>query len=502
MTGGLIQLVANGIEDIYLTRDPEITFFKVVYRRHTNFSIEPIPQNFITPLDFGKKATCVISKRGDLINQIILVMTLPNIPEFIGKDKLKKFAWVRKIGLSMIKTIDIIIGDELIDRHYAEWLNIWYELIGPNDRGLDQMLGNIPELYDFSSFKNEYTIYVPLQFWFCRNSGSVLPLISLSYNEVKINVELNDADQCFLISPNHWIPVINDFVNFKPFEYIEQKVDDRVATGLFSHYDQINKRLYYLKTSNNDFQSVKTQNPVTMEIAINQSFDSQNIKYQILNKSGAIAIPAFNSVPQSYSSTNLVNISLGKCFLLVNYVFLDNDERITFLKNKHEYLIEHVLPLNKYTIENTNALLNIDLIGPCKFIVWTVQLKFLKTILHDNFNYTDNKTGKSLIIKETLLIDGQDRITLNEYEYYNYIEPYKYFPRAPSEGINVYSFSLFPDKFQPSGSSNMSYLNNFQIKLQLNPIISSANPSLFNGYALVYNVLQINKGVAGLVFIH
>ena len=156
MTGGLIQLVAYGVEDIYLTRDPQITFFKVVYRRHTNFSIEPIPQNFTQPINFGKKSTCIVSKQGDLINQIYLVITLPPIVQFetYNNCDFTKFAWVKKIGFAIIKNLEIVIGGEIIDRQYGEWLNVWYELIGPRQDAFQNMIGNIPELTDFSSQKD------------------------------------------------------------------------------------------------------------------------------------------------------------------------------------------------------------------------------------------------------------------------------------------------------------------------------------------------------------
>ena len=109
MGGGLIQLVAYGIQDIYISGDPQITFFKVVYKRHTNFSIEPIRQYFSTSLDFGKSSSCTIARHGDLITKMYLVVNLPFIPSFKETDNIKKFAWAKKIGYVIIKTIEIEI---------------------------------------------------------------------------------------------------------------------------------------------------------------------------------------------------------------------------------------------------------------------------------------------------------------------------------------------------------------------------------------------------------
>ena len=132
MSGGLIDLVAKGIEDIFLINNAQITFFKTIYRRYTNFSIEPIPVPFINKPNFGKKTSCIILKNGDLIRKMQLVITLPSIPLFKDEngalDVINKFAWVRKIGFALIKKIEIIINEELIDCQYGDWLNIWNEL--------------------------------------------------------------------------------------------------------------------------------------------------------------------------------------------------------------------------------------------------------------------------------------------------------------------------------------------------------------------------------------
>jgi hypothetical protein len=139
MTGGLIQLVAYGVEDLFLTQDPQITYFKVIYRRHTNFSTEEIPQLFSHDPNFGEKVTCILTKTGDLIRKIYLVLTLPKVSKFVDNnnniDNITKFAWVRRVGFAIIKNIEVQIGEQLIDRQYGEWMNIWTELTNARDRG-------------------------------------------------------------------------------------------------------------------------------------------------------------------------------------------------------------------------------------------------------------------------------------------------------------------------------------------------------------------------------
>jgi len=178
MAGGLMQLVAYGAQDIYLTGNPQITFFKVVYRRHTNFSCESIEQTFNGTVDFGKRVTATISRNGDLIKGMWLEVAFSAVTN-LGYGA----------GHSMIKTAELEIGGQLIDRHYGEWMNIWTELSVPAGKrlGFDLMVGNGSGFTDNAPVAN---MDVPLQFWFCRNPGLALPLIALQYHEVKLVLEL------------------------------------------------------------------------------------------------------------------------------------------------------------------------------------------------------------------------------------------------------------------------------------------------------------------------
>ena len=205
-----MQLVAYGAQDIYLTGNPQITFFKVVYRRHTNFSMEAIEQTFNGNPGFGKKVSCTISRNGDLIHRVYLQTTLPevdlssdpNVSPITGQPNLREFNWVNWVGHQLIKNVEVEIGGQRIDKHYGEWLHLWNELTqSPGlQAGYARMVGNVhklvtPNTSSGSKF-DKTTLYIPLQFWFCRNPGLALPLIALQYHEVKINVEFNDLDAC------------------------------------------------------------------------------------------------------------------------------------------------------------------------------------------------------------------------------------------------------------------------------------------------------------------
>ena len=545
-SGGLIQLASKGQENMYLTDNPEITWFKTQYRRHTNFSIEEIRQNFIHIPDFGSKVVCNIGlKNGDLIHKINLVIKLPDISQFYNTDhtidKITKFRWCRKIGYALIKQIEISIGGKLIDKQYGEWLNIWSELFGKKEYEIDKMIGNIKELYDYSTSKKSYELYIPLRFWFCNYITNALPCICLLHNDIKINLELNTLSSVCNIGPTHYILTENNCVNFIEGEYIEQYIDNETITGQFMYFDDINKRLYYNRISNKLLQNINTY-------SINNSILSDESKQEQINNlinshiiygltSKYQAIPKINDTEEILTSylhkyTPLTNISLKDCYLLVDYIFLDTEERKRIYEQKHEFLIEQLILANDTIINNQTTSI-LSLYNPVKYIVWTVQQEYLtQKYNNDHFNYTNsykyfdilniknkefngkkdknnlndklinNQLGESNIINSILYLNDIKRIEQQDNFYYGLIQPLQHFNYIPQTGINLYSFSLRPCDFQPSGSCNMSAIDNIKLLNNLDKIINKNNPGHLKVYGVCYNILKIESGLGGLVFVN
>ncbi len=233
MGGGLMQLVAYGAQDIYLTGNPQITFFKVVYRRHTNFSMESIEQTFNGNANWGKKVSCTISRNGDLIHRVYLQTTLPAVD--IRDQTGKTFKWSSWVGHQLVKNVEVEIGGQRIDKHYGEWLHLWNELSqSPGlQQGYARMVGNTAALTVAGSGTEDTTLYIPLQFWFCRNPGLALPLIALQYHEVKVNVEFNELSKCHTTNGT----VSNaDLKNTSLFvDYIYLDTDERRRFAQVSH---------------------------------------------------------------------------------------------------------------------------------------------------------------------------------------------------------------------------------------------------------------------------
>ena len=225
-----MQLVAYGAQDIYLTGNPQITFFKVVYRRHTNFAVESIEQTFNGQADFGKRVTATISRNGDLIQQMYLEVVTP----VMGNEGQ---TWTYGIGNALVKQAEIEIGGQLIDRQYGDWMNIWTELTTPEGKrkGYDNMVGNKAgpnTQIGFIDAQETRRFYVPLQFWFNRNPGLALPLIALQYHEVKLNLEIRPAAELINVTTS----TVTNGLSCKLYvDYIYLDTDERRRFAQVSH---------------------------------------------------------------------------------------------------------------------------------------------------------------------------------------------------------------------------------------------------------------------------
>jgi len=450
MGGGLMQLVAYGAQDIYLTGNPQITFFKVVYRRHTNFSMEAIEQTFNGSADFGKRVTCTVSRNGDLMHRVYLQVTIPKTKATAVGGR-----WLNHLGHVLIKYAEVEIGGQRIDKHYGDWMHIWNELSQESGKkaGYANMIGNVPALTlpakGDTDFLPEMDLYIPLEFWFCRNPGLALPLIALQYHEVKINLEFRTFTEC---------------------------------------------------------------------------------------------------------SNALTAGSLEAASLFVDYIYLDTDERRRFAQVSHEYLIEQVQFTGDESVSSVSNKIKLNFNHPCKELIWVVQKDSVLDASGGKqwFNYTDaedsswqtgtpsdpygggltgtfvqvtqgdsgdgvypsssdsgaaqylqwtNKdSGFNPVFSAKLQLNGHDRFSERMGRYFNLVQPYQHHTNVPATGINVYSFGLKPEEHQPSGTCNMSRIDNATLQLTLTANTVSGDDAKVRVYATNYNVLRIMSGMGGLAY--
>jgi hypothetical protein len=234
-SGGLLQLVAFGAQDAYISGTPQITFFRVVYRRHTNFAMESMAQTFTGTADFGRKVSCLVARNGDLIHKAYLQIDLPTLTPNGGQT----VAWTRNIGHVLLEEVNVEIGGTIIDRHYGMWFTIYNELTQSAEKedGYKVMIGDTAALTTQSATPIAgATLLVPLIFWFNRNPGLALPLIALMYHDVKINIQFRPSLECYITDDNLALTAVPVLANVELFlDYIFLDAPERRMFSQMNH---------------------------------------------------------------------------------------------------------------------------------------------------------------------------------------------------------------------------------------------------------------------------
>lgn len=495
MGSGILQLASYGRQDMLFVNKPTITYFKIVYKRHTNFASESIPQQFNVKPDFGQRTSCVISDIGDLLGKIYLNINLPPIGKFIdianesgdGNSNIACCAWGEKIGYRIIKQIDFEVNNIVIEKHVHDWFNIYHELhlqLGQTD-GINKMIGNVEDLTKLTSCKEGYLVSVPLIFWFNRYYNLAYPIIASYNSEVKINIEFNSLDECLILGPTHYVTIEEEICLFEREDIIYQTVNNIIHYFKFIYHDIQTKRLYYIKISNEELTST---NPI---------YSSVNISHYV---TPILSEKLYFNRKKYFPQT--INLALGETYLLVEYIFLANEEKKLFVKKKLEYVINILKYDNPKIIYHANSKMKINQSLPCTGLYFNCSYDYLKNgYLKDKYNYTNDvyKTDE-IINSATLIMNGQNRLDKQNMDHFNMIEAYKYHDNVGSIGLGSYSFSIDPNNVQPAGYCNFAKIPNVEIKLNINKNVSYDRPIKFNIYAMVLNIISFENGLAELLF--
>jgi len=495
MGSGILQLASYGRQDMLFTKMPTITYFKKVYKRHTNYASESIPQLFnITP-DFGQRVTCTISDIGDLLTSIYLNINLPPVGKFVdinnengdGNSKIACCAWSNNIGYKIIRKIEMEINDKVIEKHTYDWFNIYnevYNFMGHKE-GLDKMIGNVPELTDLTCTKQGYQLSVPLIFWFNRHPNLAYPLIASYNSDVKINVEFNTLENCLVIGPTHYVTISEEICLFERGDIIYQNVNNLVHYFKFIYHDVSNKRLYYIKITTEEMLStnsiyLSTNDSIYVTPILKEKLYFNKKKY----------------FPQT------INLALGETYLLVDYIFLDTKEKKMFVKNKLSYVINILQYDNPRVIYHAHTKIKINYTLPCTQLLFNCGYDYIhEGWLKEAFNYTNDIYGKDEIIDKLILyMNGQERFSEREMKHFNYLQPYTYHNHPPPIGVGTYSFATEVHNIQPSGYCNFSKMSDIELRLTINKNVSYNRPVKFKIYAMVLDIMEFENGICTLKF--
>ena len=491
MGGGLMQLVAYGAQDIYLTGNPQITFFKVVYRRHTNFSMEAIEQTFNGTPDWGKKVVCTVSRNGDLIHRVYLQVKVPALKP-AASEYVRYVNW---LGHALIKNVEVEIGGQRIDKHYGDWLHIWNELTqtAGKQAGYANMVGNVDMLFrgvgDDSGATHtsprdaaaagtipQTTLFIPLQFWFCRNPGLALPLIALQYHEVKINLEFRTFDEC--IGYKTAAPSTSSLVAASLYvDYIYLDTDERRRFAQVSHEYLIEQL---------QFTGDESVNQTNVKVKLNFNHPCKELVWVVQRDDVVVAAPTGAKINgrQWFNYTDRVDETpyAQNDALTMNNILdgvIDTDP----IDDRHQADLTFGIDTTAGGTDNSaSAGGNVATSGNAYGLLSSHNKMF--------------DTGMNPVVRAKLQLNGHDRFSEREGRYFNLVQPYQHHENVPCTGVNVYSFGLKPEEHQPSGTCNMSRIDNATLHLTL----SGNQASKVRVYATNYNVLRIMSGMGGLAY--
>ena len=542
MGGGLMQLVAYGAQDVYLTGNAQITFWKVTYRRHTNFAMEAIEQTFNGMADFGRRVTCTISRNGDLAYRTYLQVTLPEISQDLS-DKDVYARWLDYPGEQLVHTVEVEIGGQRIDRQFGDWMHIWNQLTMTSEQEVcyNKMVGHTTALTYITdpSFADvdgpctseapaqvcaprkalpETTLYVPLQFWFCRNPGLALPLIALQYHEVKINLDLRPIDECLWamtsLGQNDLPTKVNEAYSSSLVaaslyvDYIFLDTDERKRMAQQPH-EYLIEQLQFTGDESVGSSSNKIKlnfnHPCKELIWVVQPDD--NVDYCASLEPGAGLCTLLGAQPFNYTDALDVLPSAIHAFGARDGVVAD--EYLTSIAASSD-TSQPTVGFNMFATGAASIsgefenLTTGALTGNPYFDVETGPVSALSdagTFVLSETALNMHCWGENPVVTAKLMLNGQDRFSEREGTYFDLVQPWQHHKRHPDTGINVYSFALRPEEHQPSGTCNFSRIDNATLQLVLsNETVTGTKTAKVRVYAVNYNVLRIMSGMGGMAY--
>uniref|UniRef100_A0A6C0ENP3 Major capsid protein n=1 Tax=viral metagenome TaxID=1070528 RepID=A0A6C0ENP3_9ZZZZ len=416
MGGGLLQLVAYGAQDAYLSGNPQITFWRGLFKRHTNFAMEPFRVNLNGQAAWGTKSSAILGRHADLIGPTYVEMVFPKKPSGSNHN-----SWADMISANAIKYVELDIGGQIIDRQYSEFMFIWYTLTLNylQNNNLIKLItaGEQPENCVNGQDTSTEPAYVPLNFFFCRNPGAALPLIALQYHEVKINILWNKPE-CLLNS------------------------DDDTPLSL---------------------------------------------------------------VPE-----------LAQANLVVDYIYLDVEERRRMAQESHEYLIEQLQFNESKGLSSFNNRVDLTFNHPVKELIWVTQQTGKSQCRYSYYDNNDvlvpsphNLAGSmydydNVIDKCLIQLNGQERMGVQNGKYFSTVQPYQHHTGLAKSGVYMYSFAIKPEEHQPSGTCNFSRIDTATLVFNIkgNAHLKPDNDETIDirVYAINYNILRVMSGMGGLAY--
>jgi hypothetical protein len=521
MGGGLLQLVAYGAQDAYISGNPQITFFKTLYKRHTNFAMEAFRVNFNGQAAWGTKHSAVLGRHADLMGATYLEVVLE--AGYYNNDQ-------GMLGFNLLHHVELEIGGQLIDRLYGEFMYLWTALTSPYDKLLDlqSMIGSSVQTTPSNIFRSGAQfmggqrvcnngsgraslptdiLYVPLSFFYTKNPGVALPLIALQYHEVRINVVWNDVKTIAGDFTGKVQPLPPQPVQCALYvDYIYLDTEERRRMAQQSHE-------YLIEQT--QFNEDKSMSSYSNRIDLTFNHPVKELVW-VVQPSGytncTIARGEFVSVNSDVVSADPTGAGAGAGGEVFVTSLGTSFTSIEVETPGTDYAVGDVCTADSGNGIVTFTVAAIDSDGG---IVGVTNIT--GTAIPQNYNASNLANGLRLrpftydqnaVFEQLLQINGQDRMDKRYGDYYNKVQRFQHHSGGAGLvaqlGVYSYSFALRPEEHQPSGTCNFSRIDTATLVLTLDgslPVSQDLDQTYdVRVYAINYNILRIMSGMGGLAY--
>ena len=454
MAGGLMQLVAYGAQDVYLTGNPKVTFFQAVYKRHTNFAMELIQQTTNGSPASSGRVSVTIARNGDLVGNMHVALT-PIATALTSNNLGFDTNWVAERAIA---AVELTIGGQRIDKHYQTWWRLYAEVfLNESDK---YAWGKMTTLAVAQGSTNTVSkVYLPLLFFFNRNPGLYLPLIALQYHEVRLDFDLTAYYASYFGTAN-------------PFEvwanYVYLDTEERRRFAQKGHEYLIEQ----VQHTGGDQLSAASTNAQLVRLSFNHPV--KELIWCYTNNSAA----AYNGMWNFCTSTGNVNVT----------------SNLLQMQASNNYIMPNVSGVPQLISTAGVAASNIGLSGTFTGSAYWNEAG--APLFSGSAAIPGIEVGPLSQFK--VILNGQDRFKEQYGNYFNQVQPFYHHTGTPYPGIYVYSFALQPEEHQPTGTCNFSRIDNAQVSVQFKTTTNQAD--LQKLFAVNYNILRIQSGMGGLAF--
>ena len=457
MAGGLMQLVAYGAQDVYLTGQPKVTFFQAVYKRHTNFAMENIQQTVNGSTSNNGRVSVTIARNGDLVGDMYIrlqPLTSPAI-SLTSTNSSADTCWIAERAIT---DIELTIGGQRIDKHYQTWWRLYAELFLSESEKINygKMTSSPVPTPDST---NVNSVYLPLLFFFNRNPGLYLPLIALQYHEVRLDFDLAANYTTFLSST---------FEVWANYVYLDTEERRRFA--------QKGHEYLIEQVQHTGGDSITTASQ-TIRLSFNHPV--KELVWCYTNT----AASSYNSLWNFSTSVSNVNVTCAASPMAAWGAMPHTVGAPRMWSN--------ITAVSGYTVSGASNVFANTAAGSYQWV------EEGSTTTSATFNGQTYGVEVGPLLNFKLVLNGQDRFKEQTGKYFNQYQPYVYHSGVPYPGIYVYSFALQPEEHQPTGTCNFSRIDNAQVTLNMK---SNYTTTLQKMFAVNYNILRIQSGMGGLAF--